>query len=284
MYPFQIGVLLDSFRLETAAALDKAAELGVKGIQIYATKGEMSPESLTPAKRKELLSQIKSRGLIVSALCGDLGQGFGNAEKNPELIRRSKEILDLAKDLETDVVTTHIGVVPKDPEHPRYKIMQEACFALAQYADSLDAHFAIETGPEPSIILKGFLDTLHSTGVAVNLDPANLVMVSEPDAAKAVYNLRDYIVHTHAKDGKKLMDCDPEVVYGVKSATNIEDVILEGKAFAEVPLGQGDVNWDAYLAALNDIGYQGFLTIEREVGADPAGDIKIAADFLRARI
>ena len=80
------------------------------------------------------------------------------------------------------------------------------------------------------------------------------------------------------------MDCDPEVVYGVKSATNIEDVILEGKAFAEVPLGQGDVNWDAYLAALNDIGYQGFLTIEREVGADPAGDIKIAADFLRARI
>lgn len=57
MYPFQIGVLLDSFRLETAAALDKAAELGVKGIQIYATKGEMSPESLT-AEQLTALKEI----------------------------------------------------------------------------------------------------------------------------------------------------------------------------------------------------------------------------------
>ena len=35
-------------------------------------------------------------------------------EKNPALIEESKRILDLAKDLETDVVTTHIGVVPED--------------------------------------------------------------------------------------------------------------------------------------------------------------------------
>lgn len=276
MYPFQIGVLLDSFRLDTLAALDKAAELGVKGIQIYATRGEMSPENLSPAKRKELLSQIKSRGLIVSALCGDLGQGFGNAEKNPELIRRSKEILDLAKDLETNVVTTHIGVVPKDSSHPRYKIMQEACFALAQYADSLDAHFAIETGPEPSIVLKGFLDSLHSTGVAVNLDPANLVMVTEPDAAKAVYNLRDYIVHTHAKDGRRLAVRDPEVLYGM-----VESEMLSDPSYIELPLGEGDVDFPNYLKALHEIGFQGFLTIEREVGDDPEGDIGAAVRFLQ---
>ena len=58
MYPFQIGVLLDSFRLETAAALDKAAELGVKGIQIYATKGEMFPESLTPAVIPQVVNRL----------------------------------------------------------------------------------------------------------------------------------------------------------------------------------------------------------------------------------
>lgn len=64
--------------------------------------------------------------------------------------------MDLAKDLETDVVTTHIGVVPEDPTHPRYGIMQEACGQLAAYADSLKAHFAIETGPEKAATLKGF--------------------------------------------------------------------------------------------------------------------------------
>lgn len=56
----------------------------------------------------------------------------------------------MAKELETDVVTTHIGVVPADPNHPRYKIMQDACGALAEYADSMQAHFAIETGPKPA--------------------------------------------------------------------------------------------------------------------------------------
>ena len=56
---------------------------------------------------------------------------------------------------------------------------------------------------------------------------------------------------------------------------------MEGKAFEEVPLGKGGVPFPAYLAALEDIGFRGYLTIEREVGADPAADIALAADFLR---
>ena len=147
MYQFPIGVILDSFRLDIPSALKKAVEVGAKGIQVYSTYGEMSPENLTGQKRKDFLKMVKDNGLVISALCGDLGHGFGNAEKNPELIERSKRILDLAKELETDIVTTHIGVVPNDPEHERYKIMQDACFQLAQYADSLDAHFASRPAP-----------------------------------------------------------------------------------------------------------------------------------------
>ena len=278
MYNFPIGVMMESFRLPTLQAIEKAAQIGAKGIQMYATRGEHSPENMDSAARRELLNQLKANGLVFSAICGDLGHGFGNAERNPELIAKSKLILDMAKELECDIVTTHIGVVPSDPSHPRYAIMQDACGELARYADSLDAHFAIETGPETSATLKGFLDGLGSTGVAVNMDPANLVMVTGDDPVRAVYNLRDYIVHTHAKDGIKLLDRDPEIIYGLK---NIEDVIQEGEAFREVPLGQGGVPFPAYLAALEDIGFRGYLTIEREVGADPAADIALAANFLR---
>lgn len=85
-------------------------------------------------------------------------RALSGPEKNPALIEESKRILELAKDLETDVVTTHIGVVPEDKSHPRYAIMQEACGQLAAYADSLQAHFAIETGPEKAATLKEFLD------------------------------------------------------------------------------------------------------------------------------
>lgn len=281
MYQFPIGVMLDSFRTDTREAIKKATAIGAKGVQMYATTGEHAPENMTASARKELLDLMKSNGLVFSAICGDLGMGFGNAEKNPMLIEKSKRILDLAKDLECNIVTTHIGVVPGDKNHPRYQIMQEACGQLCEYADRMHAHFAIETGPETSLTLKGFLDSLGSKGVAVNMDPANLVMVTGDDPVQAVYNLRDYIVHTHAKDGIKLKDGDPEVLYGVK---DIEDVIRMEEFFREMPLGQGNVPFAEYLKALDDIGYRGFLTIEREVGEDPAKDIALAAEFLNSQM
>lgn len=277
MYNFPIGVIIDSFRCDLKEAVKKAAAVGSNGIQVYASRGEMDPDNMTPAKRKEFLDVVKSNGLVISALCGDLGGGgFSIPENNPWKIEKSKRIIEMAKELETDVVTTHIGVVPEDVNHDRYKIMQDACFQLAEFADSIDAHFAVETGPETSANLKKFLDSLGSKGVGVNLDPANLVMVTGDDPVQAVYNLKDYIVHTHAKDGKQLFYLEPEIVYGVK-----KDIIVEDDSFIEVPLGEGSVDFPNYLKALEDIGFKGFLTIEREVGDDPAKDIGNAVTFLR---
>ena len=279
MYQFPIGVILESFRVDRSTAIKKAAAIGANGIQMYSTYGENAPENLSSQARKDLLREVKDNGLVFSALCGDLGHGFGDAEKNPALIEKSKRIIDMAKDLETDVVTTHIGVVPSDPNHDRYKIMQDACFQLAAYADSVNAHFAVETGPETSLVLKGFLDSLNSTGVAVNLDPANLRMVTGDDPVQAVYNLRKYIVHTHAKDGNRLIAGNPDYIYGVTHP--IPEEVKKTRYFEEVPLGTGSVDFPNYLKALEDIGFRGFLTIEREAGEDPAADIKIAYDFLK---
>lgn len=281
MYKFPIGVIIDSFRTDTKTAIVKAAEMGADGIQMYASYGEKAPENMTAEMRRELLDFVKSHGLKFSALCGDLGRGFHHKELNPELIERSKRILDLAKDLETDIVTTHIGVVPTDKSIERYSVMQEACFELANYADSIGSHFAIETGPEPSIVLKDFLDGLGSTGVAVNLDPANLAMVVGDDAVEAVHNLKDYIVHTHAKDGIMVTKTNPEYIYGVTPGP--ED-IAGIEFFREVPLGEGSVDFPKYLKALDEVGYRGFLTIEREVGADPSVDIRKAKDHLTSII
>lgn len=279
MYQFPIGVMLESFRMPTEEAVKKAAAMGVNGIQMYCTH----PEDLDAAKRRELLDLVTSHGLTFSAICGDLGHGFGDAALNPTLVETSKRILDLSNDLQAGIVTTHIGVVPEDPTHERYHIMQEACGQLAEYADSIGAHFAVETGPETSAVLKGFLDSLGgSRGLGVNLDPANLVMVTGDDPVVAVHNLKDYIVHTHAKDGVMLHRGNPEYIYGVVHPVPQE---FQGiQYFAEVPLGQGSVHFDTYLAALDDIGYRGFLTIEREVGVDPVADIQIAVDHLRANM
>lgn len=275
MKKFPIGVILDSFRCGHYEAMDKAVAIGAQGFQVYASFGDLAPENITEAKKQEFIRNFKDRGLVVSALCGDFGKGFTNPEENVSLIDRSKKVLYLAKEMGTNVVTTHIGRVPEDNTCDTYKIMQEACHELAEYADSLDAHFAIETGPEPAERLRSFLDTLNSTGVAVNLDPANLTMCVSDDAVQAVYTLKDYIVHTHAKDGICLTDGKVEL----NNEQEIQAAL--GHAYLELPLGQGGVDWPNYLKALEEIGYNGFLTIEREVGEDPSKDIGMAADFLR---
>jgi L-ribulose-5-phosphate 3-epimerase len=280
----KIGVIVDSFRLPIKDAINKAQEIGAEGIQMYAVSGDMAPENLSAKDRRDLLSYIKDHGLVVSAVCGDLGgHGFAIKEDNPSRIERSKRILDLAKDLETGVVTTHIGVIPESPEHERYKILAEACDKMGNYADQLGGSFAIETGPEKAIVLKTFLDSLSSSGVRVNYDPANFLMVTGDDPVQGVYTLKDYIVHTHAKDGRMLKQTDPEIIYNFFAEGGIEDLRLEDY-FLETPLGQGTLNFARYHQALRDIGYDGFLTIEREAGADPACDIQEAVAFLKKTI
>lgn len=284
MSNFSIGVMADSFRLPFEQAIIKAHEIGADGVQIYAVSGDFTPLNLNAQKRRDVNRLLKENNLVVSALCGDFGgHGFAVREENVEKIEKSKRVVDLALDLGANIVTTHIGVVPEDKNCERYKIMQDACNELAAYAFAHHAYFAIETGPEPAERLKGFLDSLDSKGVAVNLDPANLVMVAGDDPVKAVYTLKDYIVHTHAKDGVMLKKTDPNIIYNFFADGGIEDFHLEDY-FRELPLGEGNVDFPEYFKALDDIGYHGFLTIEREVGENPEKDIRTAVDFIKKNI
>lgn len=283
----KIGVIVDSFRAGVREGLVKAKEAGADGVQIYAVKGEFEPDNLSSAARKEWKSSIQSLGLEISALVGDLGgHGFQDKSVNAEKIAKSKRILDLAVELGVNVVTTHIGVVPEDKNGEIYEAMHLACDELSRYAKSMNAFFAIETGPETAKTLKGFLDGLSSNGVSVNFDPANMVMVTGDDPVQGVYTLRDYIVHTHAKDGIRLREVDPRQVYGSLGYEPLDhermaEAAESGDSFREVPLGEGSVDWNGYLQALVDIGYKGYLTIEREVGANPESDIAKAVQFLK---
>lgn len=276
--------MADSLNLSFSESIKKCRELGADGVQIYAVSGEMAPENMTAENIAEKRRLISDNGLEISALCGDLGgHGFCLPEENPGKIEKSKRIVDLALELGTKVVTTHIGVVPADDTCNRYKVMQEACNTLAEYAHKNGAYFAIETGPEPPKRLKKFLDSLGTRGVGVNLDPANLVMVTDCDPVEAVYTLKDYIVHTHAKDGVLIKKTDPQIIYDFFAAGGIGDLHL-ADYFLETPLGEGKVDFDAYLKALIETGYKGYLTIEREVGKNPEADIALAVSFLKSKI
>ena len=152
--------------------------------------------------------------------------------------------------------------------------MLDALTKCGEYAAAKGITLAIETGPETAKTLFEFLEKTNG-GVGVNLDPANFVMVTGQDPVEAVELLGKYIVHTHAKDGVMLKSTDPEIIYehfatGGIEALNVADFFLE------TPLGEGKVDFPAYIAALKKAGFDGYLTIERETGADPISDIKMA--------
>ncbi|MCA0757138.1 sugar phosphate isomerase/epimerase [Paenibacillus sp. N4] len=285
----KIGVIADSFQAGVKEGLLKAKQVGAEGVQIYAVHGELDPDGLSAAARKEWKSYIDSLGLEVSALVGDPGgHGFQDPEQNRARIDKSKRIMELGMELGTNIITTHIGIVPADSSSRIYETMHNACEELSRFANEMGAYFAIETGPETAAHLRSFLDGLGTKGVAVNYDPANFVMVTGDDPVQGVYTLKDYIVHTHAKDGVKLGPVDPRDVYGEygyevsMDHADIAAMAESGSGFREVPLGEGSVDWPAYLRALQDIGYTGYLTIEREVGTDPEADIRKAVQFLKA--
>ena len=87
---FPIGVMVESFRTDFSTALGLAESLGAAGIQMYASRGEYTPEKLTASARHELLDMVRSHGLEFSAICGDFGHGFGKKKLNAELIEKSQ--------------------------------------------------------------------------------------------------------------------------------------------------------------------------------------------------
>jgi len=255
----KIGVIMSSFRLPADEALAKSAEVGADGVQLRNERGELAPDNLTAQDRKALRQRLADLGLEISALCADYGQSYARAKELGWLLPKMKAVVDLAADLEVGVVTTHIGKVPPNSDDPDWDRMAGALEEIGSYAAPKGVRLATETGPEEPELLARFLRELDNDGLAVNYDPANLVM-NGFDHLEGVRILAPWIVHTHAKDGVRHAD----------------------GSRAEVPLGEGAVDFPRYLQELRGAGYDGYLTIEREVGDDPEKDIRAAVSFLRS--
>jgi sugar phosphate isomerase/epimerase len=260
----KIGVITDCFKRTHAEAIKKAAELGLSGVQIYATTGSFSPDTLTEADKDDYRKLLGENGISVSALCADMGgYGFERAEDNLDRIQKTKDIIDLAVEFGTNVVTTHIGVIPDDKANPRYKVMLDALTECGIYAKEKGVTLAIETGPEKAKTLLAFLEDTKG-GVGVNLDPANLIMYGRANPVDAVGIYGDKVRGVHLKDGN----------YPTGDFS---------KLGRETKVGEGSVNYPAFINKLvKEQGYAGDLYIEREIsGAQQIADIKDTIVYIK---
>ena len=252
-----IGVFIDGFRKPVLEGLELAAKLGCRSFQVYITKGPMLASAMDKSARAEFVSRYRDLGLTLSATCGDFGLHFGKPDLMKEKEPLLKDAILQTVDLQASIMTTHIGSIGEDPDGRVRETMVDNLKRLGDFAADHGVTLATETGLESGPSLRSLLEEAGSKGIGVNFDPANLVM-NGFDHMKAANVLSPFIVHTHAKDG-----------------------VRQGDHGKEVPLGEGDVNFPAYIALMKELGYKGAYTIEREVGDDPVGDIKRAIEYLR---
>jgi len=285
----KIATFADWFGVGTLEGIRESARCGAEGVQLQAWK-ELNPFEITAAKTADINSVVKDNGQTITALCGELheinpgGHGLEVAADNPLQIEYLKRVFDLAAELSCYAVTTHIGVIPEDKNSAVYHALQDACAQLSEYAAKMGAWLAVETGAEPVVRLCEFADSIPGGRIAVNYDPANLIMVTNDDEVAGVYTAGKRIVHTHAKDGVMRKYIGPEHIYGIFAEGGADALATLVEFFTETPLGQGSVRWPEYLHALHDTGYDGFLTIEREVRNDARKDIEMAVTFLKEQL
>jgi len=144
--------------------------------------------------------------------------------------------------------------------------MLETLAKAGQLAADQGITLAFETGQETAQLLRRTLDELQSPNLKVNFDPANMLLYDMGDPIQAVELLGPDIRTVHCKDAKRPQN--------------------PGEWGEEVPLGQGEVDFPAFLKTLKSVGYAGPLLIEREVGdqASRKRDIAAGIAYLQARL
>jgi len=268
--PMEVGVFLSSLGIgDRIQAVAKAKELGFLAIQTP----PLSADWRTGAKKADLVQAIKDAGLYVSAVCaGFEGEsyadiptvqrtvGYVDAATVDERVQATIEYGDLAVELDSPVVTTHIGFVPEDQDDPVYARQLDATRRVCDGLAEKGLLFGLETGQEEALPQRRFIEAVARPNLKVNFDPANMILYGKQKPVEALEILRDYVFHVHCKDGRWPTE--------------------EGKLGTEVPLGEGEVDIPAYVAKLKEIGYTNVLTIEREGGSSRIPDVRQAKALL----
>lgn len=200
-----------------------------------------------PQEDYSSLDAIKVTGGVVPDDCW---------ERNRELFMGA---VDATAELGVDYLSMHAGFLDESNEEYAKKFT-DRIVTLADAADAKAIKLLLETGQEKAEELRSFLEKLDHPALGVNFDPANMILYDKGNPIDAVHVLGPWIEHVHIKDADRTKQ--------------------PGTWGAEVPWGEGQVRTGLFLDALDEIGFDGALAIEREAGEDRFGDIKMAAGKL----
>ena len=251
-----LGVGVGDLRLPVKQALRRAAQMGFGVVELPAAGGETTSDTLSGTGRRDLARLVRSLGLRIAALDGDLGSRALADPKNVEQhIDRTKSILELAADMDVPIVAASIAAGDDEADDPpSIDVLRE----IAAHADRTGTIFAVRTGWRSAQQLADLIKRVDCDSMCVCVDPASLLMNGEAPI-EAIGHLAEQVCLSYARDA-------------IAASTD--------GAAREMPLGQGQVDLPAYLAALDAAGYHGPHIVRRLESQRPIDDIMQAKSLL----
>jgi sugar phosphate isomerase/epimerase len=239
--------------------LEVARELGVPTIQLHAP----ARQSRTQENADAFLKKLDEYNIRLTAVFGGFeGESYADIptvsrtvglvppETRAARTQEMKEIADFARVLGCDVVALHLGFVPHDTSDPLYGEVLEVTRDVCDHCRGNKQNLHLETGQETADALLQFIGDVDRDNLFINFDPANMILYGTGEPIEALRKVGKYVRSIHCKDGT--WAGNPGKEWG-----------------REVPLGEGDVGMENYLRTLDEIGYTGPLTIEREIPQEP---------------
>lgn len=169
---------------------------------------------------------------------------------------------DFAHKLGITDVATHMGFIPENPYDPNFPGFCRAVRIVAEHLKKNNQYLLFETGQETPVTMLRCFEAVGCDNLAVNLDTANLILYGKANPVDALEVFGKYVRNLHAKDG-----CWP---------VNGHDLGVE------TAIGQGKVDFPGVFRKLHALGFDSWVTIEREIDGDQQiADILSARDYLQ---
>lgn len=257
----------------------------------YAGVSHIDTENLTEEQAEKYKAYAAEKNVAISALAYYPNPLDEDLAKRQLVIDHLYSVIDAAKIMDINLVTTFIGRMSSKTISENLKEVEKVWKPIVAYAEKQKVRIAIENCPmlftedewpggqnlmtTPDLFRKIFA-LLDSDYIGLNFDPSHFVW-QQMDYLAPLYEFKDKLFHIHYKDIKLYWNKLQEV--GVM-ATPLEYMS------PKLP-GLGDVDWGKYVSALTDVGYSGYTCIEVEDRAyeadyeDVKRSIKQSAHYLR---
>lgn len=236
------------------------------------SSSDIDVENLTPAKAEEIKAYMKEYGLTISSLAYYDNNLDRNPEKRAFVNNHLKKCIDAAELLGVPAVGTFVGRNIDKSIADNFDEFEKVFGYLVGYAESKGIKIIIENCPMEGWQVPGLPGTISFTPelwgemfrrvpskyFGLNFDPSHLLF-QLIDYTAALREFKDRIFHVHAKDAEVFED--KLKYYGVFNK------LLGGHSGGywqfRMP-GLGQVDWQKFIAALKEIGYDGVVSIEHE--------------------